>query len=264
MRDCRGICCGPGRWEEAVLNSSTNPSGAGTPYFNIVNGFGIVTGHGFGRFQRSANAASGTGSAMSWGSGSDNWSLFSYTWSASSTASISWNYARVHRWSGTGPACARGVYLGASGGGSESIAVTCGANAYCTAAASASGSASCSSMGNASATMQMQSISLDAAYQSATDKVNISGNAGGQVAQNQGSVTGSYSAESSWTIQGTGSKAGSASYSVASGRTYRNNCTIDGYTINHAGSVAASGSASWGSPGSANWTASSQATLRVN
>ncbi len=264
MRDCRGVCCGPGRWEEAVQSNSSNPVGTGTPYFPIRNALGVWFGSGEGNFQTNANPAAGSGSVMSWGNGNCAWYIFSNTFTASSSASISWNYARVNRWIGTGPACARGVYLSASGGGSESISVTCGANAFCTAAASASGSASCDSLGNASADMQMQAISLDAAYSSATDKVNISGNAAGQVEHRSASVNGTYSAESSWTIQGTGSKAGSASYSVAKGRSYRNDCTVQGYTVSQAGSVAASGSANWGSPGSANWSATSQATLRVN
>lgn len=263
-RDCRNVCCGPGSWQDQVNNNSKVVNGNGTGYFKIVNGFGWQTGHGSGYHSESANPAAGSGFASVEGDGTDSWSLFSYTWSSSATSSASWNYSRSNRWVGTGPVCARAVSLAASGAGSEAVAVTCGANASCTSAASASGSASCSSLGNASASMNMQSLSLDAAYNSGTSKVDISGNAAGQVAHNQATVTGSYSGHSSWSIAGTGSKAGTASYSVAQGRTYNNNCTATAYTINHAGSVAASGSGSWGSPGSVSWRASSQATLRVN
>ncbi|HRJ50145.1 MAG TPA: hypothetical protein PKU91_06410, partial [Phycisphaerales bacterium] len=263
-RDCRNICCGPGSWQDKENNSTKNVNGNSTGYFKITNGFGWEVGHGSGYHNGSANPAAGSGSASVHGDGVCAWSIFSHSFSSSATSSASWNYSRTNRWVGTGPVCARAVSLAASGGGSEAVAVTCGANSSCTAAASASGSASCSSLGNASATMNMHSLSLDAAYNSGTSKVDISGNAGAQVTDNQATVTGSYSGHSSWSIAGTGSKAGTASYSVAQGRTYNNNCTATAYTISHAGSVAASGSGTWGSPGSVSWSASSQAMLRVN
>lgn len=133
--------------------------------------------------------------------------------------------------------------------------MTCAAEQGSSSSATATGSGSSSSKG-CSVTFTMHGLSLSAGYNSATEKVDISGTGGARIDDNGADFEGSYSSEGSWATSGTGSKSGSASYTVLLDQGYEG-CSSSSYTYNRNGNCTAGGNGSTESPGSMAYSAGS-------
>jgi hypothetical protein len=109
----------------------------------------------------------------------------------------------------------------------------------------------------------MESISLEAAYSSGSSEVEIEGNAAGNVDDSSASINGSYKQSDSWSTEGTGSKSGSASYTVKANRTY-NGVTNQAFIEAFSGNVTATGNGTFDNNGSSiSFSASSQVNVRT-
>ncbi len=252
------VYAGENHWN-TTTTSNPQTSGSDSPDVTYTNPiFGICC-----QTLSSHTHSAGTASCSASATGSCfRHTLHTGSFSSSAQATASYNYQEVVVWHGPCPAPFRNLSFTASGGGSEGVSVSANDDSGTSASAAASGSGSCSSLGNASADLTMHSLSLYAAYNAATSKIDVSGNAGADVDDNSASITGHYSQSSSWELVGVGSKSGSASYSVKAGRSY-NGYTDSGYTRARSGSVNANGNSTCTAGGSSSYSASASVNLTV-
>lgn len=120
-----------------------------------------------------------------------------------------------------------------------------------------------SSRGKASATLGDLEINGTVAYDHLERASKIEGNFGADVSFETPSLDGSLSSESSWTVAGQGSAAGSLTFTVAPDRTY---CAFTNLPImaNWTGTVMVSAAVTVDENGSASGTAEAALTLSVH
>jgi len=189
-------------------------------------------------------------------------STFWHAGSQADTASANFSGGFRERWNGTLPACARYCLLAAVGGGGVTVSVSCAARPGCSASAGGSCTGSASSRGNAKATMDSTAIYATAQYDSASNRITVSGNVGATRVLSTASIEGTFSAEGSWQAQGTGSSVGVLAFSVKPDRTY---CALTNLPINAqwSGSAFVAIGSSVDGNGSASASATSSLSLSI-
>jgi hypothetical protein len=256
--DCNGNCCGPGNWQAGTPSNKGNDTPTAGPPNTWTNLFGVVFGSGSDTTGGSTDKTSTCTSSAS-GNGTFSWALNSASFSQTSNDVDNFNYSLAYNWSSCSTTCARNINIAATGGGDESVNATCAAEAGSSAIATCSGSGTCSAH-NVSATLTMHGLSCLAQFASGTQAA--SGNIGGQKTDNSANVTGSYS--SNFSTTGTGSAAGSASYSLAPGLKDVE-CTADAITVTQTGNTAANGNGTVeDNGGSMSYSATSDVTMSIS
>lgn len=245
--------CGPGEWMRLPRAPMMNPQ-----FLDEVDG------HSSEQFVvwrwwrcRSAEPTSAVVSLSRRGQ-----SIFWHAGSQADTASANFSGGFRERWHGTLPACPRLCLLAAVGGGGVSVAVSCAARPGCSASAGGSCTGSASSRGNAKATMDSTAIYASAQYDSASNRITVSGNLGAPRVVSTASIEGTYSAEGSWHAQGTGSSVGVLTFSVKPDRTY---CALTNLPVNAqwSGATAVALGISVDENGSASASATSSLSLSI-
>lgn len=225
-KDCNDACCGPGTWK-------------------------FVDGGGPGQPNTTGDAATKTSTPTRQGGTAAVSDTLPHTsgsnvYATSGTASASWTSNKDATWSNPETtACARRLSLVATGSGAEAVTVNVEAVLGLSATASASGAGNCQSLGDASADMSMNAMSISASVESINNVVSakFEGNFGVSTNFDSASVKGSYSASQVATVSGAGgTKSGTASYVVKTGRKYENQCTAETFSKIFSGSVSVAGS----------------------
>lgn len=229
---CR--CCGPGSW---VWQNPTQTATA--PYSESDPG-------------RSGGASAGNpGSANASVVDALPRGFWTVVESSTAIATARWNFSQSIAWIGTGPAC--GATWSATPQGTGSSAVNVSASAYpgVSSSASASGGGGASALG-ANFSFNMPTITLTATYAGLNANgdytINVAGNGGATQTSVQGAATVSVSSSTNWTVVGTGSASGNASFFCANPVTTTKYCQLGGYTGSTNGVTTANGTGTgvWG------------------
>ena len=247
--------CGPGGWIRMPASSSLLQE----PSAPEESASGVAFNYTF-NWTRTAQAQPTSASASVQFSGR---SWFGNAGSLAKGAMASFSTVEREIWSGSLPACPRDVMLAAGGGAGLSIGVTTSADAGCSAGAASGASGSCSSRGNANADLDQRTIQGAAMFNSGSNSVAIDGNFGAVIDVLTPSIEGSFNADTSWEVHGTGSATGTASFAVRPDRTY---CAFTNRAITRRcrGNVVVSGAGSVASNGSCAASASASVSMHVD
>lgn len=244
--------CGPGEWVRHPRAPMMNPPAVQESFGRSNEQF--VTW----RWTRcrSAEPSEATASIALHGQ-----STFWHAGTRSDTAFANFAGGFNERWLGTMPACPRLCLLGASGGGSVVIGVSCSARRGCSSTAGGSCTGSASSRGDAKATLDSTAIQASAQYNSSESTTLIQGNVGVPLPISTASIEGSLSAEGSWQVHGEGSAVGVLAFSVKPDRTY---CALTNLPVNAQWSGAAAVAIAAGVDGNGAASASASASVSLS
>jgi hypothetical protein len=249
------ICeCGPGYWFTSLRKPELNPT---TPIHTSWAGSQDFVG-----WQTSCERIAMNGSATANVSISGT-SSFWHAGSKSVTQMSQYTGGWKETWTGTFPACARSILISAVGSGGLGISDSCAARLGCSASSNASAGGMATSRGRASATLSNLQIHGTVSYDHVTQLSKIDGNFGADVAYSNSTFNGTFSSNSSWTVNGQGSATGSMSFTVLPDRTY---CALTNLPIaaNWTGTVVATTAVTVDDNGSAAGSAGATLTLSVN
>jgi hypothetical protein len=229
---CR--CCGPGYW------AWQTPTQSGTAAFSSSDPY------------RSGGGYPGNpGSASAWVYDALPRGFWTVVETSTAIAAANWNFSQATTWLGAGPPCGASWSATPQGTGSSAVNVSASAYPGVSSSASASGGGGASALG-ANFSFNMPTITLTATYAGLNANgdytINVAGNGGATQTSAQGAATVSVSTSTNWTVVGTGSASGNASFFCANPTTTTKYCQLGGYTGSTNGVATANGTGTgvWG------------------